>query len=75
MGNVTSVKLCDDYLPMQKCRFRRMLLICKKVFEPHRRAWIYSWIKKPSVSLGSGGWPSLDTSRSPITDAMHQQTT
>jgi hypothetical protein len=60
---------------MQKWRFCRMLLICKEVFEHHRRAWIYSWIKKSSVSLGSGGWPSLDASRAPITDALRQQTT
>lgn len=66
---------CRAYFPMQKWRFRRMLLICKGVFEPHRRAWIYSWTQKPSVSLGSGRWPSLDTSRAPITDAMRQRTT
>ncbi len=62
-------------MPMQKCRFRRMLLIFKGVFEPHRRAWIYSWTQKPSVSFGSGDWSSLDTSRAPVTGAMCERTT
>ena len=62
------------YLPMQKWRFRRMLLIFNGVFEAPRRAWTYSWTQKPSVSRGSGGWRSLDAYRSPITDAMRQQT-
>ncbi|MEZ5647248.1 MAG: hypothetical protein R3E99_19185, partial [Burkholderiaceae bacterium] len=65
----------QSYFPMQKCRFRRMLLIFKGVFEPHRRAWIYSWTQKPSVSFGSGDWSSLDTSRAPVTGAMCERTT
>ncbi|HEK2507808.1 hypothetical protein [Pseudomonas aeruginosa] len=63
------------YLPMQKWRFFRILLIFNGVFEDHRRAWTYSWTQKPSVSPGSGGWPSLDASRSPVTRAMRQRTT
>ena len=75
MGTVTSVKLCDDYLPMQKRHFCRMSLIFKLVMVVPQRAWTYSWTQIPSVSLGGGGWPCLDASRSLVTDAMCQRTT
>jgi len=45
------------HLPMQKWRFRRMLLICNGVFEPHRRAWIYSWIKNQVCLLVAADGP------------------
>lgn len=63
------------YLPIQNRHFCRMSLIFKVVMVVPQRAWTYSWTHVPSVSLGSGGWLSLDTSRSPITGAMRQWTT
>ncbi|EOH4914167.1 hypothetical protein ACM7JH_17245 [Pseudomonas aeruginosa] len=63
------------YLPMQKRSFRRMLLIFNGFFEANQRAWTYSWTQKPNVSLGSGGWTSLDAPCSSVIGATRQRTT
>lgn len=45
------------------------------IFYVNQRAWTYSWTQKPSMSLGSGRWTSLDASRSSVIGATRQRTT
>ncbi|MDR2871090.1 MAG: hypothetical protein LBV45_00880 [Xanthomonadaceae bacterium] len=50
-----------------------MSLIFKAVMVIVQRAWTYSWTQIPSVSLGSGRWPSLDAPRTLVADVARQQ--
>ncbi|HCF0886757.1 TPA: hypothetical protein ACNVPP_005562 [Pseudomonas aeruginosa] len=60
------------YLPMQKRHLSHMSLILKVVMAVTKRAWTYSWTQIPSVSLGGGGWPSLDAPLALVAGAARQ---